>query len=340
MTDPHWIIDPVDFPRTGSARERLRFLLRYAILAPSGHNTQPWLFALGNDHVDVLADRTRALPVADPHDRELIMSCGAAVEMIVVAARAHGFACDVRTRPDPMDIDTLARIRLAAEFEPTETDRALRDAIISRVTDRRAFAAEPIPVDMQDDMRAAAQSFGIEAHFVSDDATRHTLADLIAEGDRIQFADASFRRELAQWIHPRRMGDGVSVARSSMADELYPVAAFVLRTFDVGKGQAAKDRELAEHSPLLGVLSSAADQMSDWLATGRALAALSLAATRRGLVMSYLNQPIEVPSLRPKLAQLAAPGRVPQLLMRFGVPREKDAPMPHAARRPLDHVII
>ncbi len=339
MADPHWIIDPVDFPRTGNARERLHFLLRYAILAPSSHNTQPWLFALHDDHVDVLADRTRALPVSDPHDRELIMSCGAAVEMLVIAARAHGFTCDVDLSPSS-DPDRLARIRLAAEVEPTEADLALRDAIVSRVTDRRAFAAEPIPADVQEEMRAAAQAFGIGVNFVCDDATRHALADMIAEGDRIQLADPSFRRELAQWVHPRRMGDGISFAKSAMVDEFYPIMAFVLRTFDVGKGRAAKDRELAEHSPLLSILSTVEDRATDWVMTGRALAALSLAATRHGLVMSYLNQPIEVPSLRPKLADLITSGRTPQLLMRFGVPRENDPPMPHAARRPLDQVVV
>ncbi|MDP1908435.1 MAG: nitroreductase family protein, partial [Hyphomicrobium sp.] len=73
-----WSIEPSDFPHNGTPREVLAFLVRYAVLAPSGHNTQPWRFVLSNTHVDVVADKSRALHMIDPHDREMIMSCAAA----------------------------------------------------------------------------------------------------------------------------------------------------------------------------------------------------------------------------------------------------------------------
>jgi hypothetical protein len=47
-----------------------------------------------------------------------------------------------------------------------------------------------------------------------------------------------------------------------------------------------------------------------------------------------------VTGIRPQLAQLAAPGRTPQLLSRFGYLKEGVAMPPHAARRPLDDVLI
>lgn len=45
--------------------------------------------------------------------------------------------------------------------------------------------------------------------FVDSDQTRMEIAELIAEVDRVQFQDASFRRELAAWIHPSRSSDGM-----------------------------------------------------------------------------------------------------------------------------------
>ena len=59
--------------------EELRPLVAQAVLAPSSHNTQPWLWLLLEGSVTLFADRTRALPVNDPDDRELTMSCGAAL---------------------------------------------------------------------------------------------------------------------------------------------------------------------------------------------------------------------------------------------------------------------
>jgi hypothetical protein len=45
-------------------------------VAPSLHDSQPWLFQIGDDRVDVYADRTRQLEVLDPAGRELLISVG------------------------------------------------------------------------------------------------------------------------------------------------------------------------------------------------------------------------------------------------------------------------
>ena len=58
---------------------QLQTLVQAATLAPSSHNTQPWLFRLEGQVIELLADRTRALPVNDPDDRELTISCGCAL---------------------------------------------------------------------------------------------------------------------------------------------------------------------------------------------------------------------------------------------------------------------
>jgi nitroreductase len=49
------------FPHGGDNSQKLTFLLWYAILAPSSHNTQPWQFAVHENELDLHADRTRWL---------------------------------------------------------------------------------------------------------------------------------------------------------------------------------------------------------------------------------------------------------------------------------------
>ena len=46
--------------------------------APSLHNTQPWQWRLGNEVLDLRADRSRQLQIADPDGHSLLVSCGAA----------------------------------------------------------------------------------------------------------------------------------------------------------------------------------------------------------------------------------------------------------------------
>ncbi len=93
---------------------------------------------------------------------------------------------------------------------------------------------------------------------------------------------------------------------------------FVIRTFDTGKGQAAKDSQLAEGSPVLAVLGTEDDTPPEWLAAGQALARVLLRARAEGVWASFLNQPIEVPELRPRLRDAIGQSGFPQLLLRMG----------------------
>lgn len=129
-----------------------------------------------------------------------------------------------------------------------------------------------------------------------------------------------FRRELAASLV------GLTARRDRMpafARELgglrVPPAAvpLVVRTFDVGKGRAARDRELVEHSGLLAVVATGADDVPGLLAAGQALQRVLLRARAHDVWVSFLNQPIEVDQLRRELADLLHCDE-PQLLLRLG----------------------
>jgi len=273
MRDP-WALDPADWPADAPMRDRLAFALGYAVLAPSSHNTQPWLFRLVEEDgrfgaagaaVEVLADRTRALPVVDPLDRELTISCGAAIGVLEGALRRFGHAAEVvdltggspagGDRAGGADPDLLARVVPGAEVVPVATDIALAEAIAARRTTRSAFPPDPVPEAVLKRCRGAAYTLGVELVGLgppgdpTTEPARRRIADLVAEADRLQFADPRFRRELALWIHSRRAGshDGLSGASFGMPDLLSPVGALVVRTFDMGEGVAAGDAEKIEH---------------------------------------------------------------------------------------------
>ena len=84
----------------GGAHEKLLFLLNFAVRAPSSHNTQPWLFRIQGHELDLIAETNRSLPIVDPLNRELIISCGAALHHLRVAARYFGHSCWVEPFPE------------------------------------------------------------------------------------------------------------------------------------------------------------------------------------------------------------------------------------------------
>lgn len=336
--DNPWAVRPADFPAAAGMKHKLRFLLNYAVLAPSGHNSQPWRFRLGESHVEVLADRSRRLPVVDPEDRELTMSCAAAAETFTLAARASGLAPELTPLPENRDPNTIALIDFASG-PSSPVSPAVLDAIVRRRTTRSTFAPEVLPETLRTACVSAAQTVGASAVFAGDEATHRIIADLVAEGDRRQFDDPAFRRELAHWIRPRDAPgrDGMSSAAFGMPDALSGLGGFMIRTFDIGGVAASGDaRLIRDGSPVFMVLASPGDAPSDWVAAGRALADVLITLSAEGWTASYLNQPIEVDDLRPKLkAALGIDGQ-PQLLLRVG---RAELPAP-SARRPVDEVLV
>jgi nitroreductase len=294
--------------------------LNYAVLAPSWHNTQPWLFRVRANEVKLYADRTRGLPVVDPEDRALIISCGAALFYLRVAIRHFGHADEVESFPDSDDIDLLARVRLGLEREAAEEDEVLFGTIKKRHSNRDPFEDRQVPGGLLSALQEAAWEEGTWLHLIEDEDAKHAIAELIAEGDRIQLADKRFRRELASWVHPNRTmsRDGIPGYAFGFGDLMSLAGPFAIRTFDTGKGQAAKDRQLAEGSPVLAILSTEVDAPYEWLKTGQALARILLRARAEGVWASFLNQPIEVPELRPRLPDAIGQTGLPQLLLRMG----------------------
>lgn len=308
----------------------LRELVAAAILAPSSHNTQPWRFRLAAHRIDLWADRTRALPVNDPDDRELLISCGAALFNLRVAAARHGLAAGVALLPDAALPDLLARVQLAPAAHPG-AEGALFDAIARRRTVRTPFRDEPPPPHAIAALRDAAAAEGARLDVLDDEARRHAAALLVAEGDTVQWGNREWRRELASWMHPPSAGDGLAVPAVAA-----PVARAVVGALDLGDPTAARDRALVERSPVLAVLGTPGEGALDWLRAGQALQRMLLVGAGFGLQASYFNQPVEVASLCRRLARMLGHPGYPQLMLRLGTPLHDAPPAP---RRPLDDVV-
>jgi hypothetical protein len=315
-----WEISDRIFPKKGKPSDKLRYLLNYAVLAPSGHNSQPWLFKIVGEEVELHADRTRALAVCDPDDRELVMACGAALLNLRLALRHFGYEGKVKTFPDNADPDLLARVGFGEKRKPTAEDNSLFRAIPKRHTNRMPFETREVPEKVLSKLKGAASKEGAWLHLIVDEGERNKVADLVAEGDNIQMADATFRRELAAWMHRNRDAshDGMPGFALGLGGLTSALAPLVVRTFDFGKGQAAKDRQLAAGSPVLAVLGSEANAQENWLSTGQALERVLLSARSEQVWASFLNQPIEVPGLLPRLREILGVTGFPQLLLRLG----------------------
>lgn len=236
-----WDANDNDWPLNGDDREKLHFLLRYAILAPSGHNTQPWLFKLSGNTLELHADRTRCLPVVDPEDRELVISCGCALYFLSTAARKFSYRTEIEEFPDPSSPDLLAQINIVSAEPASKNELKLFTAILKRHTNRQAFEKRRPPQEILNQLIGVAEEERVWLQIISEEDKRQAIADLIAEGDRIQASNKHFRRELSSWVHSNRSrcSDGMPGYAFGIGDFASNLGPFILRhsTGVMGKQQ-------------------------------------------------------------------------------------------------------
>lgn len=320
--------------------EKIQHILSYAIEAPSGHNTQPWCFKISSSIVKVYADRKRGLPIVDPNDRELVISCGAAIGFIEVAARVFDLDTTVSYANGAQDPDFLAEVEFSEGEAASSEELTLFEVIPKRRTNRSKFWMQSVPEEILSRCSELADRFDTDLRIVEKETDREAVSELVSRGDRVQFDDSSFRRELAQWVRSSDSAthDGMSGAGFGMPDLLSPIGSMIIRTFDIGNSVAAGDaQKIVSGSPFLFVFASNTDDSDAWLNAGRALAYVLLYLTSRGISNSYLNQPIEVESLRSRLQAVTDSAEFPQLMLRIGYADDEPAP---SARRDLSEVLM
>lgn len=303
-----------------SGVDLLKRTIEHAVLAPSSHNTQPWRFKTRAGALELHLDRSRVLPVTDPACREMIISCGAALQNIRIALRHRRRLADVEILPFASNPNVLARIRPGATCVPSRLYELLFAAIPERHTNRGAYLSVAPGRRFAAALGLAAELEGAWLRWTTDDVLRSAVADLVAAGDRVQGADPAFRRELAAWMRPNDHGsrDGMPGYSFGLSRRTSRLAPGLLRWFPWGRMHAVRDRTLALDAPILAVLGTAGDSPRDWMAAGQALQFSLLLATAQGLSASFLNQPVQVPALRARLrALLGSPGH-PQLILRMG----------------------
>lgn len=308
--------------------------IRFATLAANGHNTQPWRFQVEERRITILPDLSRRTPAVDPDDHHLYVSLGCASENLALAAAARGLA------GEPAFEATGDGRVIFEHTSAAERPSDICGAIPLRQSTRAEFDGRPVSSAVVSMLAQAATGPGVEVILMTDRAQMNRVRDLIIAGNDIQMADGAFMAELKTWMrfNPQtaiKRGDGLfsgSSGSPSLPDWLGPIM------FDLAfKPAPEADRYARQINSSAGIAVFAGANAShvDWFEVGRACQRFALKATALGIKVSFVNQPVEVASLRPSLASLIGlPGRRPDIVMRFGYGEA----MPMSPRRPPEAV--
>ena len=326
-----WQVSEDDFPRDSRIEAQLGFLLRYAILAPSARNTQPWAFSVQGNRVHLIADIRNTQPVADPDRRELYISIGCALENLLVAAEHFGFGHRVAYFPEPGGPDLVA----TATFEPGGTPSDARAgatlaSILTRHNDDGVFRPAPVPEWLRMRLLACCTDPDLQILLTGDRPFRHWIDALTLEADRTDFADPLFRRELKYWI-----GRGV-FGSPPVREQLQRAAS---PQVDLAEHVARRDHAIVESAALLGLICALGDSHHLHVRVGQLFERLWLTATAMGVSINPMSQTMRHPRLRATVGEmLPSSGWTPQHFFRVGF--GSSSAEQHTPRRPLDDVVV
>jgi hypothetical protein len=306
--------------------------IRYATLAASSHNTQPWKFRFEPSVIIIAPDFSRRCPAVDPDDHHLFASLGCATENLVHAVAAMGLSGRVAFADEGVRI-TLGSARPFSS--------PLFEAIPRRQCTRADYDGKPASSDVLLALERAGTTPEVDVAIITDRARMASITDYVVEGNTAQMRDLAYMDELQGWMRfdgPAAVAtmDGL-YAPASGNPALPPwIARRLLPLVFTERGGNDKYRAHIESSAGVAVFTAEKNNKPHWVAAGRACQRFALQATALGLKYAFINQPVEVARLRRQFASWLGIGdRRPDLVVRFGAGPE----LPRSLRRPIDQVV-
>ena len=273
-------------PADEDLRPHAEALAAVAGVAPSLHNAQPWRFRVGHDHVDVLLDRSRLLPVVDPKTRQAHLGLGAAVFLLRLALSTMDRAVEAVSWPDSGQPDLVARLAVGGRHAATDEDRQLLAALPARRTVRTPFTTDTVPVGLQVAWRDLTEAEGAELRWVAAPGERVGVSALVTAAERLQQRDPAYLAELDRWTAAGHLDEGAGVPPEAfgVSAAVGHVAEFPLRDF-AGGARTIPPRPTTplEQHPVVTVLHTPADRPEDWLRGRPGPHAAAALGGRRGI---------------------------------------------------------
>ncbi len=314
----------------------LHELVRYATLAPSSHNTQCWKFRALDNLITLEADLSRRCPVVDPDNHHMFVSLGCATENLAHAALAHGLKAHAKFNASGTDTISINLETTKSLVSP------LFQAISERQCTRGDYDGKPLSMEELRLLKQAARGNGVRVLLLTERSAMEQVLEYVVSGNTAQMHDPAFVEELKTWIRfsneeALRTGDGLFSASTGNPAMPRWLGSRMMRLIFTPQSENERYARHIRNSAGIAVFVSDANDKAHWVETGRCYERFALQATSMGVRNAFLNQPVEVGSIRPQFAAVLGLGNLrPDLVVRFG----RGPALPLSLRRPIQSVLV
>jgi hypothetical protein len=277
----------------------------------------------------------RRCPAVDPDDHHVYVSLGCATENLVQAALAHGLNAEA-SFDVPRQAVRVTLARTPADVSP------LFNAIPARQCTRGDYDGRPLSSEDLGVLERAGTSNGVRMLLWTDCPAIERVLDYVVEANTAQMADPAFVKELKTWIRFNgaaavRTGDGLYSVASGNPNVPTWLGELAFGWLFTTKGENDKYARQIRSSAGIAVFVGKSADKANWVEVGRCYERFALQATALGIRTAFLNQPVEVQSVRPKFAAaIGLTGLRPDLVVRFG----RGPALPPSLRRPVPAVLV
>lgn len=328
-----WKIKIQDFPNTQPLQEQIKFLLQFALLAPSGHNSQPWTFKLNSNKVEILIKQDRFLAQNDKQGRQSYISFGCLLENLLIAADYFGFQNKIINFPYP---DCIAIVEFVKIRNITNQPEHLVNSITKRSTDRGEYLAKKPEINILSNLQKNPYNVTVS---IADNETKNALGKTMVEAGIQVMDNNNFREELSNFIKSNTTNSSYGMPGFTLGIPM-PIsfiASTLIKKINLSKISKSKDFNLLKKStPLILVLSTRDDTKESWVESGKALENLWLKITKLGLSCSALAAAVQVPNYREEIKKILKINTNPQIILRCGYSKN---PITHSPRFLLSELI-
>lgn len=313
-------------PRPKNLDEALSLAISYAILAPSAHNTQPWIFEIKGHEIIISLDENYTIGSSDPNNMLAYMSLGCAKAFLEIALNAMGV--DFTTNGLKISALHLDKPKESVDF----------DAIFNRRSNRFIFSNEKVT---EQDVQRLKESISKdnEIFFISDKKIIDNVSQVTANATETAYADEKFRVELANFLRNNltRQTDGMPGYVVGAPTPLSFLAPTLIRNVNIGAQEKKQVENLFDNVSLVVVATAKNDSVENWIETGRKLAKIILRAQSLGLQAGWFAAPIVIAGdFRNQIKSAIASDNLPQMVLRIGHPSKIQKITP---RKPASRVI-
>ncbi len=333
-----WEISERDFPKNGDIAEEIKFFLRFGILAPSTHNTQPWKIKIANNTALILPDWSRRLPQADPDDSNLFFSLGCLAQNTIIAAAKFGYTVFPK-----IEIVTKQESSIQLVFKKTGTsNRSLAElfpALSQRYSNKLVYSKKLIDPDQLRCLREISAD-NTKVVLTTDDEIINRVSQIHQEAVAEYAQKKDFTVELSHWMRTNntKADDGMPAFVVGQTGIPAMIGKHVIGRFpQIMKLLAKKDRRLIQSSSAVGIIASPDDHMRDWIYSGMTYEKLALQATVLGLSTTVMAAMTEDKFSKKALGEIFNVPRIPQMFFRLGF--SSNVPY-HTPRRNLEKALV